>query len=208
MPGVSHRHEERADATAANTGLCRREDDQQFGGLGVRDPYLAAVDHVAPVVEARHRLLVRRVRAGVLFGERERAERLPDARRRSHGLLLRSEPNAASGSATSELLTAGDHRDDRAGAGERLDRECVADVIAGPPRPILDGIVTPSSPSAAASRIKRFGKHSLFVNRRCRRVDPRRGKLADPILKLPLGVGQFEVHRAIVTSEMCVNLVP
>ena len=133
MPGRVHRHQEGADAAAAAAGLRRGEDDRQIGGLRIRHPDLASVDHVPALVEPRHRLLVGRVRAGMLLRQREGAERLA----RSPAAAARSPsaprmPKGASGSATSELLTR-DHRDDGAAARERFEREGVADVVAPAP---------------------------------------------------------------------------
>ncbi len=67
-PCAVHRHEESADAAAAQAGLRRRKDDDQVRGLGVGHPHLAAVERVAAIIEPRDGLLIRRVGPGVLFG--------------------------------------------------------------------------------------------------------------------------------------------
>ena len=152
----------------------------------------------------------------MLFGERERAERLSGRQTAQPRVLLRIGTERSERLGDERVVDCRNHRDDRGRRGERLNRECVADVILSRPTR-LSRNRHPEQPQRGGLTDQRFGKHSLFVNRRCRRVDPRRGKLADAILKLPLGVGQFEVHHAFtcrwrdqilsrqsrVTSEEC-----
>ena len=125
-----HRHQKRRDVALLLGGLDVGEHDGDVGGLGIRDPDLAAGQHVAVAVLTRHRFLVGGVRPRLLLGEREGADRF--ARRelwQPKGLLLR-------GSELEERL--GDERvvdgeADRhrgAGEGDGLDGERVRHVIA------------------------------------------------------------------------------
>ena len=114
-PGAVHRHEKRADAAAANARLRRGEDDDDVGGLGVRDPDLAAVEHVAALVEASDRLLIRRVGSGVLLRQRKRAERLAASPAAAARCLLRVGSELGDRLGDQRVVDRGDDRDNGAG---------------------------------------------------------------------------------------------
>ncbi len=71
-----HWNEERADPPTAHPRLRGGKQQHEVRGCGVRHPDLPPVQHVSAVVEPRDGLLVGGIRPGMLFGQRESADRL------------------------------------------------------------------------------------------------------------------------------------
>ena len=158
MPGRVHRHQERADAPAAQARLRGGEHDRQVRGLGVGHPDLAAGDAVAVLVERGDGLLVGGVGSGVLLGQRERADRRrrrPGSR--SHRSFCASRPELRERLGDERVVDRRDHRDHRAGRRQRLDGQRVADVVASRRRPTPPGWSRPAGPASPPRRSPRAG---------------------------------------------------
>ena len=142
----------------------------QIRGLGVGDPDLPTVERVASVVEPCHGLLVRRVGSGVLFRQREGAQRLTARQPPEPQLLLRVGTESRNRLDDERIVDRGNHRDDRARARQRFDRERVADVVLAGAAPFgADRHAHQAERRELAHEVAR--ERALVVNRRRLRRD-------------------------------------
>ena len=129
----THRHEKRADSAATRPGCVAAKYNGHVRRLGVRHPHLPPRRRYPDPPSRRHGSADWRRRSR--RSPRRARTRRATARSRAPtqpGLFCASQPNSASGSATSELLTAA-MTATTAGAGERLDGQRVAHVVATAP---------------------------------------------------------------------------
>jgi hypothetical protein len=188
-----HRHKEGTDAAASKSALRGCEDQHEISGGRVRDPDLTSVEGVAALVKTSDRLLIRRVGAGVLFGEREGSERLAAGEPPQPGVLLRVGTEAGDRLRDKRVVDRGNHRDNGAGVGERFDRERVADVVLAGAAPFAgDRHPHQSERRRFAHEIAR--ERAAFVNHGCLRRHPLARKCLYYRLKRLLLFAELEFH--------------
>ena len=120
MPGVSIGTRNAVTPRPRSPGCVAAKTTIDIGGLGVGDPDLAAVNHVAVVVEAGDGLLIGGIGAGVLLRQREGADRLARRERAQPALLLRVAAELGERLGDERVVDDGNHRDRGAGAWRAL----------------------------------------------------------------------------------------